>query len=96
MSADQNKPDNSDVAHEIVSDPEFQLKQQAQKLGLIGTILGTRENAVLYVAGVILVIVLLMLGALMFFDEGMRADLAATIGAIGVATLGYIGLLLKK
>ena len=96
MSADQVEPENSDVADKIVNDPEFQLKQQAQKLGLIGTILGARENAVLYIAGVILVIVLLMLGALMFFDEGMRADLATTIGAIGVATLGYIGLLLKK
>jgi len=72
------------------------LDHGAQKIGLIGVFLGSRENAVLYLASAILVLVLCLLGTLMFIDQNLRPDVLKILGAIGVATIGYIGGLVSK
>ncbi|MBC8338845.1 MAG: hypothetical protein H8E39_09170 [Alphaproteobacteria bacterium] len=73
-----------------------QLQYEAQKLGRLGLVFGTRENAAIYITGGIIILVLTLLGTLMFFDETLRSDLATAIGAIGIAAMGYIGGLIKK
>ena len=75
---------------------DIRFKHQAQKLGKLGVLFGTPENAVLYIAGSVIIIVLCLLGAVMFVDENLRPDIATTIGGIGLAALGYLGGRLKK
>ncbi len=77
------------------SQGDLKLKQEAQKLGVIGTILGAGENAALYIAGTVLIIALLMLGVVMLVDENLRPEIVKTIGTIGIAAFGYIGGIIK-
>lgn len=78
------------------SETEFYLRKESQRIGLVGILFGERENAALYIVSGILLISIFFLGAVMFIDENLRPDIVTTIGAIGVAVLGYIGGLLKK
>ena len=87
---------NTGTLRKLHDRAEIQLKQEAQKLGKVGVLFGTPNNAVLYIAGSVIIIVLCLLGALMFVDEKLRPDIATTIGGIGLAALGYLGGLLKK
>ena len=96
MSGDETELERTGVVRESHGEAEAELRLQAQKLGKVGALFGTPDNAVLYIAGSVLIIVLSLLGALMFVDENLRPDIATTIGAIGLAALGYLGGLLKK
>ncbi len=78
------------------SQPDIQLKMTAQRIGTVGTYLGTRENAVLYLASFIVIVDLLLLGTLMVIDETLRPDILKIVGAIGLASIGFIGGLLSK
>ncbi|MBL6957812.1 MAG: hypothetical protein ISR52_02440 [Rhodospirillales bacterium] len=91
MSSNSSKPHNINNR-----DAEIQLQQEAQKLGIIGSLFGARENAALYLAGLIHLIVLIMLGTLMFIDETLRSDITTAIAGIGLTSLGFIGGLLSK
>ena len=66
------------------------------ELGLIGGIFGSRENAALYVASLVVLIALLFLGTLMFLDDNARPDLIKIIGGLGIGALGYIGGLMSR
>lgn len=87
---------NSGALRRLHDRAEIQLKHEAQKIGKLGALFGTRDNAVLYITGAVIIIVLCLLGALMFVDETLRPDIATTIGGIGLAALGYLGGQLKK
>ncbi len=76
--------------------PNSELQQEAQNMGMIGVFLGSRENAVLYIASAILILILCLLGTLMLVDQNVRPDVLNILGAIGVATIGYIGGLISK
>ena len=75
---------------------EHSLKKETQIIGLVGIIFGNRENAALYLTCSVLVICLFFLSVIMIIDDDLRSEITTTVGAIGVAVLGFIGGLLKK
>ncbi len=96
MSVDHSKLRNEGSLPKSNGETDIQLRLEAQKLGMVGALLGARENAALYVASAIIVLVLLLLGTLIFFGETVQSDLVMAIGAIGITVSRYIGGLLKK
>jgi len=77
-------------------DLEFKLKHKAQEIGKVGAVLGARENAALYIAGIFLLATVGILGLVMIFDPALRPDVVATLSTVVAAALGYIGGLTKK
>ena len=75
---------------------EYTFAMEAQRIGKLGLLFGSPQNAALYIASIVLVLVVLMLGAAMLLDNSIRLDLASSIAGIGLASLGYIGGLLSK
>jgi hypothetical protein len=69
---------------------EARLRFEEQRLGKLGQLFGARENAALYVVGLVLMLVLGLLGGLMFIDENLRSDLSKVIGGFGIMALVFI------
>jgi hypothetical protein len=73
-----------ELANEQVS------RERAMEMGKIGTWLGSRENAVIYIAAA--VIVLSMIGAtiMVLINTPTSGDLAKAFGALAISALGYM------
>ncbi len=91
-----NKLDINRESSEPTDQCDANFKMEAQKIGKLGLLFGTPQNAALYIASIVLILVVLMLGGAMLLDKNIRLDLASSIAGIGLASLGYIGGLLSK
>lgn len=96
MSDKRRRMTTTNTSNNISIDTDLTLKQKAQELGKIGVILGARENAALYIAGLFLLTIVALLGLVMIFDPSLRPDVVATLSTVAAAALGYIGGLIKK
>jgi len=72
------------------SKSDLSLLANEQRIGFVGRVFGSKENAVLYLASIIILVVLTILTVFMFVDPGMRSDILKYVGAIGIAAIGYI------
>jgi hypothetical protein len=90
------EPKHTEKHKEKSQSAEYKLKHEAQGLGKIGILLGSRENAAVYIASLVLIAAIFLLGAVMVFDASLRSDIVAMISTLAAASLGYIGGLIKK
>lgn len=72
------------------------LKHASQHIGIVGNLLGARENAVLYLAALMIFMILILLGILMILDESLRPEILKIFGSVCLAAVGYIGGLMSK
>lgn len=79
-----------------LEESELRLRHQAQELGKLGMLLGARENAALYIAGLVLIAAISLLGLVIIVDENLRPDVVTTVSAVAIAAMGFIGGLKMK
>ena len=82
---------------ELPKDPQLATKVldvehagRIAEMGKIGVLFGSRDNASIYLAALIIVLAVAGLVVLAVIDSTLRADLAKALGALAVAALGYI------
>jgi hypothetical protein len=82
-------PDPGDLRKMALAN-EHASREKAMDMGRIGVWLGSRENAVIYIA--LAVIVLSMVGAtiMVLINTPTSTDLAKAFGALAISALGYM------
>jgi len=95
MAKRQPPREDEGVALTPVPNSEFQLRREAQNMGKIGTWLGSRENAALYLCGFITILAMFGLVVLAFRTTTGEAKLLEAFFAVIMATVGFIGGLLS-
>jgi hypothetical protein len=82
---DENNLALKSVPHEV------QLRREAQDMGRVGLWLGSRDNAAMYFAALIALIVSVFLGVLAVVDISIRGDIVKLFAGIAVAAMGFLG-----
>ena len=75
---------------------EIQLKREAQQIGKVGEWFGSPENAAVYLAAALVLIIIVVLAVIAFIDAALRRDLATALAGLAIAALGYMGGRLHK
>jgi hypothetical protein len=73
---------------------DAELRHHSQELGLLGKIFGSRENAPINIAGMLMFLGLLGLITVPFLPQSAsfsQGDMAKTLGAIVLAALTFLG-----
>jgi len=82
---------------ELPTDPKIagrvlEAERASAEMGRIGTWLGSRDNAVIYIAAVVALISLIAAALLAAYDSSspLRGDMAKTFAAIALSALPYM------
>lgn len=81
-------PDNIDLAKQIVDHDA-----RARERGAMGRLLGSRENAPVYIAGVLAFLCVVAIIGLVYVPgeaSELRGDVVKALAGIGLAALGYL------
>jgi hypothetical protein len=74
-----------------VPDAEIQLRRDAQNMGRIGNLFGSKENASFYFTAGLMFLAMIFLASLAWLEPTMRPDIAKVFAAVVVGALGYLG-----
>ena len=86
----QNLPEDRDLDKLIVL-AQSQSVQQRQEMGRVGEFLGSRDNAVIYIAlAVILLSVISSVVLACFEPNPLRSDLIKALASLAVSTVGFM------
>ena len=80
----------------MIRSQEHELNLRGQELGKIGVWFGSRENAALYFAVMVIFLTLMGAGILGVAEPTLRPDLMKLFTVVAVAALGFVGGLLTK
>jgi hypothetical protein len=69
---------------------EHASRDKAMELGRIGYWLGSRDNAVIYIAAAVIVLSMIVATIMVLINTPASADLAKAFGALAISALGYM------
>ena len=86
---DTSPPAGGESAGQIT---ELILRKRSQDLGKIGSIFGSRQNAAVYLAAFMALVLLVLIGITMAsaIEASVKLDLIKLFGSFFLATIGYL------
>ena len=80
-------PKDPDVAQKVI---ETEHASKDAEKGKIGVWLGSRDNAVVYLAAVLIIIAVITSGVLAVYEPSLRADTGKALLALALSALGFM------
>src|SRR5438128_1436810 len=80
-------PKDKDVAKKFM---DAQTTIHRQEMGKIGEFFGSKENAMVYLAEILVLFALIFAGIIAYADEDLRADALKAVITIATLALGYM------
>jgi hypothetical protein len=82
-------PSDKTLATKII-EAEHEHASRVVEMGKIGQLLGSRENAVIYLAAFVIMISVIAGAVLAYVEASLRPDMAKACAAIAISALGYM------
>jgi hypothetical protein len=82
-------PDDKELAKTVITN-EAKLQAKQADMGKLGLIFGSRDNAAVYLAGIVIIVAVLGSTLLAFIEPLLRQDLGKALIALALMAAGYI------
>jgi hypothetical protein len=80
-------PKDKHIAEMVV---QADVEKHRREMGKIGEYFGSKDNATVYLAEILILVALIFMAAIAYADPGLRADALKAIIAIATLALGYM------
>jgi hypothetical protein len=90
MINDEPPPASDSELAKIHLQAQSQRAARQQEFGKMGSLFGSRDNAVVYLAVIVIILAIIGSVILAIIDPTLRGDMSKTLAALAIAALGYM------